>query len=91
MAGTLMLAKASIAWECTFLALHPRMMTPFVLLASAENTTQTSAKSASAATTTASRRFGMASLPLSPPGIMDPVMTTGTPRSRSMNASADAV
>ena len=34
-------------------------MTPFVLFASAENTTQTSAKSASAATTMASRRFGM--------------------------------
>ena len=66
--GTSMLAKASMAWEFIFLALQPRMMTPFVLFASAENTMQTSAKSASAATTMASRRLGIASLPLSPPG-----------------------
>src|SRR5215213_6996538 len=55
------------------------------------NTTHTSANSASAATATASRRFGSASLPASPPGIIEPVMTTGTGKCRSMKDSAAAV
>ena len=67
------------------------MMTPLVRAGSAENTTQTSAKSARAATVIASRRFGSASLPGSPPGIIEPVITTGMPGSRSMNESAAAV